>query len=181
MPGMYIDGKWLLSEYLFARWGCVVRGTAMIRREAWERVGGMREQFDILADIDMWMRFAMRWPIGYVPEPLITVRHHRPVYYPRIYQGHTWSWRRQRLLYELHASNRLAYLNLHTIRGRIRWWGFRLKLSIETTKWLVYAVVRAKQGMITSSHDSATPYDFWPLNVLRRLLTTLYARRGVTP
>src|SRR5713101_6992251 len=33
MPGECFDGKWLLERYLFARWGCAVRGTAMIRRE----------------------------------------------------------------------------------------------------------------------------------------------------
>ena len=35
MPGECIAGKWLLNRYLFARWGCVVRGTAMIRRRSW--------------------------------------------------------------------------------------------------------------------------------------------------
>jgi GT2 family glycosyltransferase len=61
MPGECIDGKWLLNHYLFARWGCVVRGTAMIRRSSWAQLGGMREQFGLLADIDLWMRLAMRW------------------------------------------------------------------------------------------------------------------------
>ena len=175
MPGACIDGKWLLERYLFARWGCVVRGTAMIRREAWERVGGMREQFGLLADIDMWMRLAIRWRVGYVPEPVITVRQQRSSYYPDIYKGGTWSWRRQRFLYEIHASNRLDYLNLNTLLGRLQWWGFRLKLSFETTKWLVYAVVRKKREMITSSHESVTQYDLWPLRVLRHMLQRTFS------
>lgn len=171
MPGACIDGNWLLKKYLFARWGCVVRGTAMIRREAWERVGGMREQFGLLADIDMWMRLAMRWPVGYVLEPVITVRHQRPSYYPDIYKGTAGSfWRRQRFLYELHASNRLDHLNLNTLLGRLQWWGFRLKLNYETTKWLVYAVVRKKSEMLASSGESATRYDLWPLRAMRLLL-----------
>ena len=170
MPGECIDGDWLLKKYLFARWGCLVRGTAMIRRESWEQVGGMREQFGLLADIDMWMRLAMRGPVGYVPEPVITVRHQRPSYYPDIYTGDAWSWRRQRFLYEIHASNSLDYLNLNTPGGRLQWWRFRLKLSFETTKWLVYAVVRKKPEMITSSHESVTQYDLWPLRVLRSML-----------
>ena len=170
MPGSCIDGKWLLERYLFARWGCVVRGTAMIRREAWERVGGMREQFGLLADVDMWMRFAMRWSVGYVPEPVITVRYQRPSYYPDIYKGGSWSWQRKRFLYEIHASNRLDYLNLNTLIGRLQWWGFRLKLNIESTKWLVYSVVRKKPEMIMSSHESVTRYDLWPLRMLRYML-----------
>jgi len=171
MPGECIDGKWLLEQHLFAHWGSVVRGTAMIRREAWDRVGGMREQFGLLADVDMWMRLAMRWPVGYVPEPIITVRRACPSYYPDIYKGSAGSfWRRQRFLYEIHASNRLDYLNLNTLLGRLQWWGFRLKLSYETTKWLVYAVVSTKPEMITSSHESVTRYDLWPLRVLRGIL-----------
>ena len=175
MPGPSIDGRWLLEQYLFARWGCVVRGTAMIRRAAWDRVGGMREQFDLLADIDLWMRLAMRWPVGYVPEPLIKVRHERPGYYPDIYRGGTWSWRRQRFLYEIHALNRLDYLDLNQVSGRLRWWAFRLKLSMETFKWLAYSVVRKKPEMIASSHESVTRYDLWPLCVLRRLLQQVYS------
>lgn len=167
MPGECIDGKWLLNHYLFARWGCVVRGTAMIRRSAWEQVGGMREQFGLLADIDLWMRLAMRWPVGYAPEPIITVRHQRPSYYPDIYTGKEWDWRRQRFLYEIHAVNWLEYLDLGTIGGRLRWWKFRWRLSLETAKWLTYAVVRKKWPMIRSSRQSETSYDFWFLNLYR--------------
>lgn len=176
MPGECIDGAWLLKNYLFARWGCCVRGTAMIRREAWEQVGGMRAQFGLLADIDMWMRLTMHWPAAYVSEPVITIRHQRPDYYPGIYKGGDWSWRRQRFLYEIHASNRRDYLNLKTLGGRLKWWGFRLKLSCETAKWLAYAVIRRRPGMIASSHESVTQYDLWPLLVLRSAL-----QRAVSP
>lgn len=178
MPGECIDGDWFLKNYLFPRWGCVVRGTAMIRREAWEQVGGMREQFGLLADIDMWMRLAMHGPVGYVAEPVITVRHQRPEDYPDEYKGGLWSWRRQRFLYEIHAVNRLDYLNLNTLLGRLQWWGFRLRLSAETTKWLIYAVVRKKPDMIISSHESVTPYDLWPLQLYRALLNLTFTYRG---
>lgn len=174
MPGECIDGRWLLERYLFARWGCVVRGTAMIRRVAWEQVGGMREQFGLLADIDMWMRLAMRWRVGYVPEPLITVRHQRPSYYPDVYKGDSWSWERQKLLYEVHASNRLAHINQSTFRGRVRWWGFRLQLSFETSKWLIYALTRKRPEIIISCHISVTKYDLWPLRVFRRMLNRFF-------
>lgn len=181
MPGECIDGNWLLKKYLFARWGCVVRGTAMIRREAWVQVGGMRGQFGLLADIDMWMRFAMRGPVGYVAEPVITVRHQRPENYPDDYKEVTWSWRRQRFLYEIHASNRLDYLKLNTLLDRLQWWGFRLRLSAETTKWLIYAVVRKKPAMITSSDESVTQYDLWPLRVFRGMLQRFFSPRlGIT-
>ena len=87
MPGERITGRWLLDHYLFALWGCVVHGTAMIRRSAWDQVGGIREQFGLLADINLWMRLAMLAPVGYVAEPLVTVRHDRPDYYPDLYRA----------------------------------------------------------------------------------------------
>ena len=167
MPGECIDGKWLLNRYLFARWGCVVRGTAMIRRSAWQQVGGMREQFGLLADIDLWMRMAMRWPVGYVPEPVITIRQQRPSYYPDMYKHEGWSWERQRYLYEIHATNRLEYYDLNTITDRLRWWRFRLNLSLTTAKWLSYAVLRKKWSMIESSRQSETTYDYWFLRLYR--------------
>jgi glycosyltransferase involved in cell wall biosynthesis len=174
MPGECIDGHWLLSEYLLPRWGCAVRGTAMIRRSAWDKVGGMREQFGLLADVDLWMRLAMRWSVGYVSEPVIAVRQQRPSYYPDIYTGKEWSWSRQRYLYEIHAANRLAFYDLNTVPGRLRWWGFRLRLSLETAKWLSYAIVRKKTGILVSSHESATPYDVWPLGIYRAALIRAY-------
>ena len=176
MPGECIDGKWLLNQYLFARWGCVVAGMAMIRLSAWERVGGMREQFDLLADIDLWMRLAMRWDVGYVSEPVITLRQQRPSYYPDIYTGNEWHWERQCYLYENHAINRLEYLDLNTIVGRLRWWQFRWRLNLETAKWLTYALLRKKWSMIESSHKSETSYDFWFLNLYRYALRKVFGQ-----
>lgn len=167
MPGDCIEGHWLLGRYLFPRWGCVVRGTAMIRRSAWEEVGGMRVRFGLLADVDLWMRLSMRWQVGYVAEPVITVRQQRPKDYPDDYKGLIWSWRRQRLLYEIHAANRLTYFKLNTVAGRLKWWSFRIRLSGETAKWLFFAVVRKKPAMIATSDDSITEYDLLPLKLLR--------------
>lgn len=142
----------------------------MIRRDAWQQVGGMREQFGLLADIDLWMRLAMRWAVGYVPDPVITIRQQRPGYYPDIYKYESWSWQRQRYLYEIHAINRIEYIDRGTVLGRLRWWGFRLRLNLETAKWLTYAVVRKRWSMIESSRQSETTYDFWFLHLYRYVL-----------
>lgn len=170
MPGERIDGDWLLEHHLFARWGCLIRGTAMIRRSAWVRAGGMRAEFGLLADVDLWMRLAMCGPVGYVAEPLIAVRHARPSYYPDIYTGGTWSWTRLRLLYEIHAANRAAYLCRRRFGGRLRWFGFRCRLSAQTAKWIVYALVRRKYPMLRSCGESRTAYDLWLLRLFRDLL-----------
>ena len=59
----------------------------MIRKDAWLQSGGMRERFNLLADIDLWMRLAVSWNVGYVNEPVIIVRDQRPSYYPRSIMG----------------------------------------------------------------------------------------------
>jgi GT2 family glycosyltransferase len=165
-----LDGHWFLENFLFARWGCPVRGTAMIRKSWWDRVGGMRERFSLLADVDLWMRLSSVSHVGYVPEPLIQVRALRPDNYPDIYTGKRWHWQRLLLGFEIHASNRLNYLAMNTLKGKLQWWGFRLKLSCETAKWLIYAVVKKRYEMIASSGESVTEYDLWPLRAFRRTL-----------
>ena len=138
----------------------------------------MREQLGMLSDIDLWMRLAMRWQVGYVDEPVITVRHVRPDDYPNEYKGGSWFWRRKRLLYEIHAANRLDYWQLNSFKGRLKWWGFRLKLNLETIKWLAYAVVRKKPEMISTSNDSVTEYDLWLLRLFRGILKRTYSRKN---
>ena len=171
IPSGLVNGRWLLEEYLFPRWGCVVRGTAMIRHSAWEKIGGLREQFGLLADVDLWMRLSMHWAVGYVSEPVIMVRQVRPDYYPDIYKYEAgWSWERRRYLYNIHAANRLEYFDLSTIGGRKKWWAFRLRLSLETAKWLSYAIIRRKWYMIETSSDSVTQYDLIWLQAFRRLV-----------
>ena len=174
--GENIDGRWFLEKILFAWWGCPVRGTAIIRRSYWESLGGMREQFGMLADVDMWMRLSRTSNVGYINEKLITPRTLRSDDYPDIYTGKRWHWQRHILLYEIHAINRLEYLDLNTVIGRLNWWRFRLKLSLDTTKWLIYAVIRKKPDMITTSGESITLYDLWPLHLLRNVLYLIYSR-----
>ena len=175
LPGECLEGGWLLERYLFPRWGCLIRGTAMIRRSAWEQVNGMRPRFGLLADIDLWMRLAMLGPVGYVDEPIQILRHDRPEDYPEEYKAHGWSWTRQRYLYEIHAANRKAYYSLDTLSGRWQWWVFRTRLSLETAKWLTYALVRRKPRMITTSGESVTAYDLWWLRLYRHALNVLMA------
>lgn len=175
MPPGRLDGGWLLENILLPRWGCAVRGTAMIRRTAWEQVGGMRERFGLLADIDLWMRLCRDWAVGYVPEPVVVVRQQRPNYYPDIYKEECWSWKRQRYLYEIHAVNRMEYLDLSTFTGQLRWLGFRLRLSCETARWLIHAMVRRNFNVISTSGESITDHDLLPLSLLRGTLRGLVA------
>ena len=171
-----VDGRWFLEARLFSRWGCPVRGTALIRRSMWDRLSGMREQFGLVADVDLWMRLSRISQVGYVAEPLIRVRAMRPEYYPDIYTGKGWHWRRHVLVCEIYADNRLKTLALNTLSGRLRWWRFRLRLSTETAKWLAYGLVKKRYEIIRSSGESVTQYDLWPLRAFRRLLHLIFRR-----
>jgi glycosyltransferase involved in cell wall biosynthesis len=62
-------GGYFLEKVMLARWASSVRGTAMIRRSCWDAVAGLREDFGMLADVDLWMRLSARWNVGYVNQP----------------------------------------------------------------------------------------------------------------
>jgi glycosyltransferase involved in cell wall biosynthesis len=170
VPGERIDGRFFLETSLLPHWGCPVRGTAMVRRSAWDRVGGMRERFGLLADVELWMRLCRIGAVGWVSEPVIVIRQDRPSYYPNIYKAEHWSWDRQRLLYEIHAANRLEYGETRSLSGRLRWWRFRQRLSVETLRWLAYSIVKRRTARIAACDRGATPYDLPGLGLLRRVL-----------
>lgn len=51
-----------------------------------------------------------------------------------------------------------------------------MRLSCETAKWLVYAIVKRRFDMIATSDWSVTSYDLPPLRLLRAFLRWLVAR-----
>jgi glycosyltransferase involved in cell wall biosynthesis len=169
------NGREALERILLPRWGCPVRGTAMIRRSAWERAGGMRPQFGMLADVDLWMRLARDWDVGYVREPLLTVRAERPEDYPADYVH--WTWDRQRLLYEIHGVNREEYFGRHSLRGRYESVRFRTRVSVDELKWLSIGLARRNEYMLSTSPRADNPYELPPIRWLRTLLTLPFRNR----
>lgn len=167
IPDGRLDGPRFLLEHVFSSWGCPIRGTAMIRRSAWERAGGMRTEYGLLADIDLWMRLAAAGPVAYVAQPLITVRHARPNYYPDIYTGKNWSWRRQILLYLIHGANRESFYRDQPARRMLAMLVFRFRVSMETAKWISYAVWRRKSTMLRTCGESRTRFDMAWLRAFR--------------
>ena len=168
------NGGWFLRNHLLRRWNCPVRGTAMVRRSSWNSVGGMNVRFDLLADVDLWMRLAQTYDVGYVKEPLILVRHQRPRDYPDEYCRPRGFWRRKRLLYEIHASNRGSN---GIGRNSIAWFCFRIRLSLESTKWIIYALVRRRYEMIASSDLGRVPEEYFFVSWLRAFARWLTSSR----
>jgi glycosyltransferase involved in cell wall biosynthesis len=173
-----LEGRMFLERFLLKRWRCPVRGTAMIRRSSWDTIGGMRIQFKLLSDIDMWMRLSRIGAVGYVAETLIEVRHERPEYYPDIYTGKKWYWERQVLMYDIHAINLIEHYNTNRFLMSWKWSLFRTRVSLTTAMWLFYAYYRRRWDMINTAEESFTQYDCFWLRWLRHLFVTYSRMHG---
>jgi glycosyltransferase involved in cell wall biosynthesis len=170
------DGVRLLEQRLLKRWDSPFRGTALIRRSCWDAVGGMRERFGLLADVDLWMRLAAQWSVGYVNEPVITVRQERPADYPSSYVD--WSWPRLRLTFDVHGVNRLEHYGLESQKARASWLYFRARVSAHTAYWLVYAVAKQRWDMLATSEQVANAYELPVERWLRLGLARVFSPRA---
>jgi glycosyltransferase involved in cell wall biosynthesis len=161
-------GRRFLEEELLKKWGCCVWGTTMIRRSCWEAVGGIREQFGVLADVDLWMRLAARWDVGYVDAPLFTTHNNeeRPEDYAVEYHPH-YFWPRKKLTYSIHAANLAEYYSKAGLRRWWKWLRFRTRVSLETCKWLTYALVRKRTEMLLDSVKAECAWEFTPVRWYR--------------
>jgi glycosyltransferase involved in cell wall biosynthesis len=171
-------GAAALEEVLLPPWHCPIRGTAFIRKSAWDAVGGMREGFGMLADIDLWMRLAARWDVGYVARPLMRVRHLPPEDYPSDY--HQFSWLRLKLLYNIHGANRTDFFADRTLARAFEVARFRMRVSYDEMYWLVYAIAKRRWDILQTSERVANRYEL-PLARLARgiLATTAKALSGI--
>ena len=172
----YMEGQDFLRNRLLRTWGCPVRGTTMIRRSCWVAIGGMRVEFGLLADVDLWMRMAARWAVGFVNAPLIAVRHNRPEGYPDDYVG--LSWRRNRTLYEIHAANS-AGVDRTRVGRLLRRMRLRTRVSVDSAKWLAYAALR-RPALLVDAVEGTTPLEFAPVRLARRLAARSARRRERT-
>ncbi|HKU45128.1 MAG TPA: glycosyltransferase family A protein [Polyangiales bacterium] len=162
------DGPELMRKRLLPLFGSPFRGTALIRRTCWDAVGGMREQFGMLADVDLWMRLAARWPVGYVAKPLIVVRHERPEDYPSAYKG--WSWSRLRLGHEIYGQNHREFYGRDSLRARTLLLWYRVRVSYSVSYWLAYAIYKRRWEMLANSQDVASEYELLPEKLVRQAL-----------
>jgi glycosyltransferase involved in cell wall biosynthesis len=53
-----------------------VWGTVMGRRDVYAEVGGFDPRFSFIADVAMWLRLNLRYPVAYVPDALIQLTPH---------------------------------------------------------------------------------------------------------
>ena len=67
-----------LSALLFFCFGCLPGNisTVMLRRKAWEQVGGFLEGIQQAPDYDMWVRVSEFFEVGFIRDKLIELRDH---------------------------------------------------------------------------------------------------------
>jgi len=67
-----------LSALLFFCFGCLPGNvsTVMLRRDAWEKVGGFLEGIQQAPDYEMWIRLSQSFPVGFIRHKLIELRDH---------------------------------------------------------------------------------------------------------
>ncbi|MGH8560327.1 MAG: glycosyltransferase family 2 protein [Methylococcales bacterium] len=169
-----IDGLWFLRNDLLRYWGCSVWGSALIKKDCFDEIGGIDPVFEFLADIDLWMRLAYRYDVGYIREPMIFVTRDRPLDYPEEYGS--FSWKRWRLAFDIHATN-IRRVNRDKAGSYIlRWFRFRTRVSIEILRWLAYGIIKNRRDIILRCRESDNPYEFLPLRLLKRILVGFVTR-----
>ena len=83
MPDDESPYPWCLSSKAayrkhFLGRGCISCGPtgAIIKREAFEALEGFNKSWDILSDIDLWLRLSAQWPLVLLPPSLVWWRRH---------------------------------------------------------------------------------------------------------
>lgn len=64
------------SRKALARASVVCRPASLVRKSAWDAVGGLDASLHMCLDYDLWWRLAELGPIGFLPEPLACSRDH---------------------------------------------------------------------------------------------------------
>jgi len=163
------NGKYFLKSHLLKHWGCPIWGSYITRTEIWKELNGFNPEFGILPDVDFTMRLALNWDIGYINEALIDLKRRKPEVYPREYKEFTWkNWV---ILFDIHAAN---IKRVYSDKNLYRWFKFRIKVSYEITKWLIYGVVRKKEKIIREAKEGVNDYEFFFVKSLRNLLMNIY-------
>ncbi|OQY71300.1 MAG: hypothetical protein B6D44_13240 [Ignavibacteriales bacterium UTCHB2] len=163
-----MNGKKFLNNYLLRTWGCPVRGTALIRKKYFDEIGGMDERFGMLADIDLWMRLAAKYDVGYVDKPLMEVIQDRPDNYPKDYTE--FSWIRFFILFDIHSNNINRNNFPNYFHYLVKRFVFRNKVSFEIIKWFLYGLIRKKHLIIKDYEFKFNKYEYFYSRLIRFLI-----------
>lgn len=148
MPSEIIEGDWLIRKSLLTKLDCSIRGTCMIRKSAFESVGGMNTKFGYIADIDLWIRLAKKYPVCFANKTIITVKAQKPKYYPDNYMPYKNFWKKKKLLYSLYLKNVQEYKNSILVRNKLLWYKYLFNVNKDIFYWTIYLLYKKKIDII---------------------------------
>jgi GT2 family glycosyltransferase len=78
-------GGWIFEKCLPL---CIISASSILmEREVFDALGGFDESLPVCEDYDLWLRMALKYPIGYLDEKLIIKRGGHPDQLSRKYWG----------------------------------------------------------------------------------------------
>lgn len=69
----YRAGEFGLRELFYCR-DNILQPAVFLRREVYERIGGIDESLHLAMDLDYWIRVGLRFRVAYLPQPLATAK-----------------------------------------------------------------------------------------------------------
>jgi glycosyltransferase involved in cell wall biosynthesis len=135
LPDRFSPGE--LVHLMLFRWGSPVWGTVMARKRTYEEEGLFNPRYGMIADVEMWMRLNIRYPVRYVSEPLIILA---PQALGRDYGGTNWDVERALLSLHEEFADRMGG-GAVTVAERRR----RLR-RMRDTRWLRRRASAARRG-----------------------------------
>ncbi|OGU35885.1 MAG: hypothetical protein A2315_15910 [Ignavibacteria bacterium RIFOXYB2_FULL_35_12] len=164
-----LNGRYFLKNHLLNHWGCPVWGSYITRKAIWKELNGFNPLYGILPDVGLTMRIALSWNIGYINEPLMDLKRVKPEQYPKEYTE--FSWKRWIILFDIHAVN---IKRVYGEKNLYHWFKFRVKVSYEIIKWLMYGVIRKKEKIIKDANEGVNDYEFFFVKIFRSFLLNIY-------
>lgn len=143
---------------------CPVSACGMVRRSAYEAVGfSYDSEFGFLSDIDMWLRLALKFDVGFIAEPLITCRRREA---DHEYGGI--NWQLTRWISEIHRINigRFYGDDEAALSQALATWRRKLRAHIRQT--LLTALLHGDGGAVKEGLDVANSVELGLLGHLAR-------------
>lgn len=144
MPSEIIEGDWLIRNVLLSKLDCSIRGTCMVRKSAFDKVGGMNTKFGYIADIDLWIRLAKKFPACFSSKTIITVKTQKPKYYTDNYLPYKNFWKKKKLLYSLYLKNIQEYKNSILLKDKLLWYKYLFNVNKDILYWIIYLLCKKK-------------------------------------
>ena len=132
------DGREFFKLHYLGKTSSKIWGTAMVRREVYDKLMPFDARFNAWADVDMWMRISLDWQIGYISDPLMEL-------YDEEGQFKVWNWEKALLIqqmfflnicrhFEEYPAEMNSALRIQLKTLKLHWWRFVLG-RIKNREW----------------------------------------------